>query len=169
MFTVMESSFSSWRRHQIPTAAASRLQPRQGLVLLREQDLMPLWKLSLHGLRRQHGVGMKKMMVVDGGSGSIIWSHTFPSVLLHLTNTTGTVTTSEVQINDIWKDAFYVTRTTGMSPDGHPTSLVISKLSLRWALMEGQMVQLKETTPKIGRGELHRHFSRIKFVDSPYW
>lgn len=55
-----------------------------------------------------------------------------------------------------------------MSPEGHPTSLVVSKLSLRWALMEGQMVQLKETTPKIGRGELRRFLSRIKFVDSPY-
>lgn len=75
---------------------------------------------------------------------------------------------SSVGINDIWKDAFYVTRTTGMSPDGHPTSLVISKLSLRWALMEGQMVQLKETTPKTGRGELRRFLSRIKFVDPPY-
>lgn len=29
------------------------------------------------------------------------------------------------------------------------------------------MVQLKETTPKIGRGELRRFLSRIKFVDSP--
>ncbi|KAH0517727.1 hypothetical protein LTLLF_119240 [Microtus ochrogaster] len=175
-------------------------------------------------LQTQDGVGMKKMTVVDGGSGSIIWSHSipchmketpttsaitsdqksvflfwaealtaaspssddtpgaeppglyhlyllhpaFPSILLDLTNTTGVVTASEVGINDIWKDAFYVTRRTGMSPDGHPTSLVISKLSLRWALMEGQMVQLKETTPKIGRGELRRFLSRIKFVDSPY-
>ncbi|XP_038175894.1 protein FAM234B isoform X1 [Arvicola amphibius] len=216
---------------------------RQGLVLLRGQDLTPLWKLSLQGLRSQptpgyftddqtldfllqtqDGVGMKKMTVVDGGSGSIIWSHgipchmketpttsaitsdqksvflfwaealtaaspssddtpgaeppglyhlyllhpAFPSILLDLTNTTGIVTASEVGINDIWKDAFYVTRRTGMNPDGHPTSLVISKLSLRWALMEGQMVQLKETTPKIGRGELRRFLSRIKFVDSPY-
>lgn len=163
------------------------------------------------------------MTVVDGGSGSIVWSYSipchmrkrqpllhyfrpesvflfwaealtaaslssddssgaeppglyhlyllhpaFPSILLDLSNTTGIVTASEVGINDIWKDAFYVTRTTGMSPEGHPTSLVVSKLSLRWALMEGQMVQLKETTPKIGRGELRRFLSRIKFVDSPY-
>ncbi|XP_055466709.1 protein FAM234B [Psammomys obesus] len=216
---------------------------RQGLVLLRGQDLTPHWKLSLQGLRSQptpgyftddqtldfllqtqDGVGMKKMMVVDGGSGSIVWSHSipchmkeipttsaitsdqksvflfwaealttaslssdespgaeplglyhlyllhpaFPSILLDLSNTTGIVTASEVGINDIWKDAFYVTRTTGMSPEGHPTSLVVSKLSLRWALMEGQMVQLTETTPKIGRGELRRFLSRIKFVDSPY-
>ena len=34
--------------------------------------------------------------------------------------------------------------------------------------MEGQVVQLRETTPKIGRGELRRFLSRIKFVDSPY-
>ncbi|XP_021045700.1 protein FAM234B [Mus pahari] len=216
---------------------------RQGLVLLRGQDLTPHWKLNLPGLRSQptpgyftddqtldfllqtqDGDGMKKMTVVDGGSGSIVWSYSipchmketpttsaitsdqksvflfwaealtaaslssddssgaeppglyhlyllhpaFPSILLDLSNTTGIVTASEVGINDIWKDAFYVTRTTGMSPEGHPTSLVVSKLSLRWALMEGQMVQLKETTPKIGRGELRRFLSRIKFVDSPY-
>ncbi|XP_052031091.1 protein FAM234B isoform X1 [Apodemus sylvaticus] len=216
---------------------------RQGLVLLRGQDLTPHWKLNLQGLRSQptpgyftddqtldfllqtqDGLGMIKMMVVDGGSGSIVWSHSipchmketpttsaitsdqksvflfwaealtatslssddssgaeppglyhlyllhpaFPSILLDLSNTTGIVTASEVGINDIWKDAFYVTRTTGMSPEGHPTSLVVSKLSLRWALMEGQMVQLKDTTPKIGRGELRRFLSRIKFVDSPY-
>lgn len=216
---------------------------RQGLVLLRGQDLTPHWKLNLQGLRSQptpgyftddqtldfllqtqDGVGMKKMTVVDGSSGSIVWSYSvpchmketpttsaitsdqksvflfwaealtaaslssddssgaeppglyhlyllhpaFPSVLLDLSNTTGIVTAAEVGVNDIWKDAFYVTRTTGMSPEGHTTSLVVSKLSLRWGLMEGQMVQLKETTPKIGRGELRRFLSRIKFVDSPY-
>lgn len=75
---------------------------------------------------------------------------------------------SSVGINDLWKDAFYVTRTTGPSSEGHPAPLVVSKLSLRWAMMEGQVVQLKESTPKIGRGELRRFFSRIKFVDSPY-
>lgn len=216
---------------------------RQGLVLLRGQDLTPHWKLNLQGLRSQptpgyftddqtldfllqtqDGVGMKKMTVVDGSSGSIVWSYSvpchmketpttsaitsdqksvflfwaealtaaslssddssgaeppslyhlyllhpaFPSVLLDLSNATGIVTAAEVGVNDIWKDAFYVTRTTGMSPEGHTTSLVVSKLSLRWGLMEGQMVQLKETTPKIGRGELRRFLSRIKFVDSPY-
>ncbi|XP_036107202.1 protein FAM234B isoform X2 [Molossus molossus] len=174
-------------------------------------------------LQIQDGVGMKKMMVVDGNSGSVVWSYSapchmerspttsavtsdqksvflfwaeglsatppnsdvilgteppglhhlyllhpaFPSILLDLANATGTVTASEVGINDLWKDAFYVTRTTGPSSRGHPAPLVVSKLSLRWALMEGQMVQLKETTPKIGRGELRRFLSRIKFVDSP--
>ncbi|KAM7115350.1 protein FAM234B isoform 4-T4 [Molossus nigricans] len=174
-------------------------------------------------LQIQDGVGMKKMMVVDGNSGSVVWSYSapchmerspttsavtsdqksvflfwaeglsatppnsdvilgteppglhhlyllhpaFPSILLDLANATGTVTASEVGINDLWKDAFYVTRTTGPSSRGHPAPLVVSKLSLRWALMEGQMVQIKETTPKIGRGELRRFLSRIKFVDSP--
>ncbi|XP_036312365.1 protein FAM234B [Pipistrellus kuhlii] len=215
---------------------------RQALVLLRGQNLTPHWTLSLPGLpsqptpgyftddqtldfllQIQDGVGMKKMMVVDGDSGSVIWNYTapshlkrtpttsavtsdqksvflfwaeglpaapsnsdvllgteppslyhlyllhpaFPSILLDLANATGTVTAAEVGINDIWKDAFYVTRTTGPSSRGHPAPLVVSKLSLRWALMEGQMVQLKETTPKIGRGELRRFLSRIKFVDSP--
>ncbi|CAO2598226.1 Protein FAM234B [Lemmus lemmus] len=112
---------------------------------------------------------MKKMMAVDGGSGSpchlketpttsainsdqksvfLFWAEAlaaaslnsddipgveppgfyhlylihpaFPSILLDLTNTTGIVTTSVVEINDIRKDAFYVTRTKGMSPDDTP-------------------------------------------------
>ncbi|XP_016052932.1 PREDICTED: protein FAM234B [Miniopterus natalensis] len=215
---------------------------RQALVLLRGQNLTPHWTLRLQDLHSQptpgyftddqtldfllqiqDGVGMKKVMVVDGLSGSVIWSYSvpchmkrtpttsavtsdrksvflfwaeglpaappdsdvtlgmeppslhhlyllhpaFPSILLDLANATGTVTASEVGINDLWKDAFYVTRTTGPSSKGHPAPLVVSKLSLRWALMEGQMVQLKETSPKIGRGELRRFLSRIKFVDSP--
>ncbi|VFV17566.1 uncharacterized protein LYPA_23C013549 [Lynx pardinus] len=216
---------------------------RQGLVLLRGQNLTPSWTLSLQGLHSQptpgyftddqtldfllqiqDGVGMKKMMVVDGDSGSVTWTYNapchmketpttsavtsdqksvflfwaegmstvspssdaipgtgppslhhlyllhpaFPSLLLDLANATGTVTASEVGINDLWKDAFYVTRTTGPSSEGHPAPLVVSKLSLRWALMEGQVVQLEDTTPKIGRGELRRFLSRIKFVDLPY-
>ncbi|XP_064447611.1 protein FAM234B isoform X1 [Mirounga angustirostris] len=216
---------------------------RQGLILLRGQNLTPSWTLSLQGLHSQptsgyftddqtldfllqiqDGVGMKKMMVVDGDSGSITWSYSapchmketpttsavtsdqksvflfwaegmsaaspssdvipgtgppslhhlyllhpaFPSILLDLANATGMVTASEVGINDLWKDAFYVTRTTGPSSEGHPAALVVSKLSLRWALMEGQVVQLEDTTPKIGRGELRRFLSRIKFVDPPH-
>ncbi|XP_006888536.1 PREDICTED: uncharacterized protein KIAA1467 homolog [Elephantulus edwardii] len=217
---------------------------RQGLVLLRGQDLTSYWTLNLQGLHSQPTpgyftddqtldfllqvqdglTGMKKMMVVDGSSGSVTWSYSipchmketptnsavtsdqksvflfwaeglpaaspksdslsgteppslyhlyllhpaFPTILLDLANTTDTVTASQVGINDLWKDAFYVTRMTGQSSEGHPAALVVSKLSLRWALMEGQMVQLKETTPKIGRGELRRFLSRIKFVDSPY-
>uniref|UniRef100_A0A8C0JYS9 Family with sequence similarity 234 member B n=1 Tax=Canis lupus dingo TaxID=286419 RepID=A0A8C0JYS9_CANLU len=216
---------------------------RQGLVLLRGQNLTRSWTLSLHSLHSQptpgyftddqtldfflqiqDGVGMKKMMVVDGDLGSITWSYSvpchmketpttsavtsdqksvflfwaegmstvspssdvipgtgppslhhlyllhpaFPSILLDLANATGTVTASEVGINDLWKDAFYVTRTTGPSSEGHPAPLVVSKLSLRWALMEGQVVELEDTTPKIGRGELRRFLSRIKFVDPPH-
>lgn len=34
--------------------------------------------------------------------------------------------------------------------------------------MEGQVVELEDTTPKIGRGELRRFLSRIKFVDPPH-
>nr|XP_045366216.1 protein FAM234B isoform X2 [Camelus bactrianus] len=175
-------------------------------------------------LQIPNGVGMKKVMVVDGDSGLVTWSYSvschgketpttsaatvdqksvflfwaeglsaaspssdgilgteppslhhlyllhpaFPSILLDLANATGTVTASEVGINDLWKDAFYVTRTTGPSSEGRPAPLVVSKLSLRRALMEGQVVQLKETTPKTGRGELRRFLSRIKFVDSPF-
>lgn len=207
----------------------------QGLVLLRGQNLTPHWALRLQGLfsqptpgyftddqtldfllQVQDGAGMKKMLVVDGDSGSEVWSvsvpchlretpttsamtsdkksvflfwaqalptagttstaepptlyhlyllhPTFPSILLDLANTTGTVTASEVGINDLWKDAFYVTRTTGPSSE----ALLVSKLSLRWALMEGQVVALREASPRVGRGELRRFLSRIKFVDSPY-
>uniref|UniRef100_A0A8C2NBA9 FAM234A/B beta-propeller domain-containing protein n=1 Tax=Capra hircus TaxID=9925 RepID=A0A8C2NBA9_CAPHI len=215
---------------------------RQGLVLLRGQNLTPSWVLGLQGpfsrcptpciavpcgfsvsmCFLKSLAGERLVMVVDGDSGLVTWSYsipchmketpatsaatveqksvflfwaeglsaaspnpdvvlgtgppslhhlyllhpTFPSILLDLANATGTVTASEVGINDLWKDAFYVTRTTGS--EGHPAPLVVSKLSLRWALMEGQMVQLEETTPKIGRGELRRFLSRIKFVDSPY-
>eukprot|EP00069_Balaena_mysticetus_P016613 bmy_01974T0 len=230
---------------KVPDSNSSKLliTTRRGLVLLQGQNLTPSWTLSLQGLRSQptpgyftddetldfllqipNGVGMKKVMVVDGASGLVAWSYSipchmeetpatsaaavdqksvflfwaeglsaaspnpdvvpgteppslhhlyllhpaFPSILLDLANATGTVTASEVGINDLWKDAFYVTRTTGPSSEGHPAPLVVSKLSLRWALMEGQVVQLKETTPKIGRGELRRFLSRIKFVDSPY-
>ncbi|XP_077612569.1 protein FAM234B [Crocuta crocuta] len=216
---------------------------RQGLILLRGQNLTPSWTLSLQGLHSQptpgyftddqtldfflqiqDGVGMKKVMVVDGDSGSVTWNYrtpcrmketpatsavtsdqksvflfwaeglsavslssdaipgtgppglhhlyllhpAFPSILLDLANATGTVTASEVGINDLWKDAFYVTRTTGPSSEGHPAPLVVSKLSLRWALMEGQVVRLEDATPKIGRGELRRFLSRIKFVDLPH-
>ncbi|XP_059791327.1 protein FAM234B [Balaenoptera ricei] len=230
---------------KVPDSNSSNLliTTRQGLVLLQGQNLTPSWTLSLQGLRSQptpgyftddetldfllqipNGVGMKKVMVVDGASGLVAWSYSvpchmeetpatsaaavdqksvflfwaeglsaaspnpdvvpgteppslhhlyllhpaFPSILLDLANATGTVTASEVGINDLWKDAFYVTRTTGPSSEGHRAPLVVSKLSLRWALMEGQVVQLRETTPKIGRGELRRFLSRIKFVDSPY-
>ncbi|KAM7115351.1 protein FAM234B isoform 5-T5 [Molossus nigricans] len=162
----------------------------QVLVLLRGQNLTPYWTLRLPGLHSQptpgyftddqtldfllqiqDGVGMKKDVILGTeppGLHHLYLLHpAFPSILLDLANATGTVTASEVGINDLWKDAFYVTRTTGPSSRGHPAPLVVSKLSLRWALMEGQMVQIKETTPKIGRGELRRFLSRIKFVDSP--
>uniref|UniRef100_A0A096MPT3 Family with sequence similarity 234 member B n=1 Tax=Papio anubis TaxID=9555 RepID=A0A096MPT3_PAPAN len=164
---------------------------RQGLVLLRGQNLTPYWTLRLQGLRSQptpgyftddqtldfllqiqDGVGMKKDIILGTEPPSLhhlyLLHPVFPSILLDLANTTGTVTASEVGINDLWKDAFYVTRTTGPSSEGHPAALVVSKLSLRWALMEGQMAQLQESTPKIGRGELRRFLSRIKFVEAPY-
>ncbi|XP_048191152.1 protein FAM234B [Perognathus longimembris pacificus] len=90
----------------------------------------------------------------------------FPSILLDLANTTGIVTASAVGINDVWKDAFYVTRTAEPGPEGRPRPVVVSKLSLRWALMEGRVVPLHEAAAGVGRGELRRFLSRIKFVDS---
>ncbi|KAM8979428.1 protein FAM234B [Sarcophilus harrisii] len=213
----------------------------QGLVLLRGQDLERHWVLNLQGLcsqptlgyftndqtldfllEAQYGNGMKKVIVVDGNSGVIIWNNslpchmkesaatsvmtsdqksvflfwaeglsaspsdsdlnsepelpglhhlyllhpTFPTLLLDLANDTGTVNASAIGINDVWKDAFYVIRKTGPGSENHPRPLVVSKVNLRWALMESQVVLLKETTPKIGRGELRRFLSRIKFVSS---
>ncbi|XP_043822763.1 protein FAM234B [Dromiciops gliroides] len=214
---------------------------RQGLVLLRGQDLAHHWVLNLQGLRSQptpgyftndqtldflleaqYGDGIKKVMVVDGNSGTVIWNSslscrmkesaatsvmtsdqksvflfwaeglsaapsnsdlnseteppglhhlyllhpTFPTILLDLANDTGTVNASAIGINDVWKDAFYVIRKTGPMSENHPRPLVVSKVNLRWALMESQVVLLKETTPKIGRGELRRFLSRLKFVSS---
>ncbi|XP_054974071.1 protein FAM234B [Sorex araneus] len=212
---------------------------RQGLTLLHGQNLTPHWTLQLQGLfsqptpgyftddqtldfllQVQDGPGMKKMLVVDGDSGSEVWNAsvpchlrecpttsavtsdrksvflfwaqalpaagtpptaeppalyhlyllhpTFPSILLDLANATGTVTASKVGINDLWKDAFYVTRSTGPHAEARPAALLVSKLSLRWALMEAQAVALREAGPRVGRGELRRFLSRIKFVDSPY-
>nr|XP_020857308.1 protein FAM234B [Phascolarctos cinereus] len=214
---------------------------RQGLVFLRGQDLARHWMLNLQGLHSQptpgyftndqtldflleaqYGDGMKKVMVIDGNSGTVIWNSslschmkesaatsvmtsdqksvflfwaenqsaapsnsdlnsgtepsvlyhlyllhpTFPTILLDLANDTGNVNASAIGINDVWKDAFYVTRKTGPGSENHPRPLVVSKVNLRWALMESQVVVLKETTPKIGRGELRRFLSRLKFVSS---
>ncbi|XP_074050649.1 protein FAM234B [Macrotis lagotis] len=214
---------------------------KQGLVLLRGQDLARHWVLTLQGLHsqptpgyftndqtldflleEQYGDGMKKVMVVDGNSGVVIWNSsfschmkesaatsvltsdqksvflfwaedlsaapsnsdlnpgtvspelhhlyllhpTFPTILLDLVNDTGMVNASAIGINDVWKDAFYVIRKTEPGSENHLRSLVVSKVNLRWALMDSQVVLLKETTPKIGRGELRRFLSRLKFVSS---
>uniref|UniRef100_K7E1Y8 Family with sequence similarity 234 member B n=1 Tax=Monodelphis domestica TaxID=13616 RepID=K7E1Y8_MONDO len=69
---------------------------RQGLVLLRGQDLAHHWVLNFQGLysqptpgyftndqtldfllEAQYGDGMKKVVVVDGNSGTIIWNSSF--------------------------------------------------------------------------------------------
>ncbi|XP_062989729.1 protein FAM234B isoform X1 [Elgaria multicarinata webbii] len=94
---------------------------------------------------------------------------TFPTVLLDLSNTTGTVTASSIGINDVQKDAFYITVTTSPTSEHQPGFLSVSKLRLRWALMtQSREVPLKEADPKINRGELRRFLSRIKFIDSAH-
>ncbi|XP_020643557.2 protein FAM234B isoform X1 [Pogona vitticeps] len=91
---------------------------------------------------------------------------TFPTFLLDLSNTTGTVTASSIGINDLQKDAFYVTVTTSPTSEHQPGFLSVSKLRLRWALLtQSREVPLKETDPKISHGELRRFLSRIKFTD----
>ncbi|XP_025019165.1 protein FAM234B isoform X2 [Python bivittatus] len=91
---------------------------------------------------------------------------TFPSVLLDLSNTTDPVIASSIGINDLQKDAFYITVTTSPTSEHQPGVLSVSKLRLRWALMtQSRDIPLKDTDPKINHGELRRILSRIKFID----
>ncbi|XP_077195377.1 protein FAM234B [Paroedura picta] len=90
----------------------------------------------------------------------------FPAVLLDLSNTTGTVTASSIGINDLQKDAFYITVTTSPTSEHQPGFLSVSKLRLRWALMtQSRVVPLQEAKLRVGQGELRRLLSRIKFTD----
>ncbi|XP_067415762.1 protein FAM234B [Emydura macquarii macquarii] len=91
---------------------------------------------------------------------------TFPTLLLDLTNVTDTVTASAIGINDLQKDAFYITMTTSPTSENQPGFLSVSKLGLRWAMLtQSRMVLLMETTPKISRGEVRRFLSRLKFIN----
>ncbi|XP_013907722.1 PREDICTED: uncharacterized protein KIAA1467 homolog isoform X1 [Thamnophis sirtalis] len=91
---------------------------------------------------------------------------TFPSVLLDLSNTTDPVIASSIGINDLQKDAFYITVTRSPTSEHQPGVLSVRKLRLRWALMtQSRDVPLKDTDPKINHGELRRILSRIKFID----
>nr|XP_006110470.1 protein FAM234B isoform X1 [Pelodiscus sinensis] len=93
----------------------------------------------------------------------------FPTLLLDLTNVTDTVIASAIGINDLQKDAFYITMTTSSTSENQLGLLVVSKLGLRWAMLtQSRMVPLIETTPKISRGEVRRFLSRLKFVDFPH-
>ncbi|NXA54359.1 F234B protein, partial [Nothocercus julius] len=94
----------------------------------------------------------------------------FPTVLLDLTNATDKVIASAVGINDLQKDAFYITVTTTATSEKQPGFFSVSKLGLKWAMMtQGQMMWLKDnTTPKISRGEVRRFLARLKFVDFPH-
>uniref|UniRef100_A0A1W7RGE7 Putative KIAA1467-like protein n=1 Tax=Agkistrodon contortrix contortrix TaxID=8713 RepID=A0A1W7RGE7_AGKCO len=91
---------------------------------------------------------------------------TFPSVLLDLSNTTDPVIASSIGINDLQKDAFYITVTRSPTSEHQPGVLSVRKLRLRWALMtQSRDVPLNDTDPKINHGELRRILSRIKFID----
>ncbi|XP_019336383.1 protein FAM234B isoform X2 [Alligator mississippiensis] len=94
---------------------------------------------------------------------------TFPTVLLDLNNITDIVTASAVGINDLQKDAFYITMMRSPTAENQPGFLSVSKLRLRWATMtQSRMVLLKDTSPKISRGEVRRFLARLKFVDFPF-
>ncbi|XP_025060597.1 protein FAM234B [Alligator sinensis] len=93
----------------------------------------------------------------------------FPTVLLDLNNITDIVTASAIGINDLQKDAFYITMMRSPTAENQPGFLSVSKLGLRWAMMtQSRMVLLKDTTPKISRGEVRRFLARLKFVDFPF-
>ncbi|XP_067167315.1 protein FAM234B isoform X3 [Apteryx mantelli] len=218
---------------------------KDGLILLRGQDLEPHWILEMQNissqpvpgyfgtdktldfmLQAQTGDGKKKVVVIDGKSGLPVWNQefpwqkqdldalsvmtldkksvflfwadeaqsvlqslqpgprtehpglhhlyllhpVFPTVLLDLTNATDKVIASAVGINDLQKDAFYITVTTTATSEKQPGFFSVSKLGLKWAMMtQGRMVWLKDnTTPKISRGEVRRFLARLKFVDFPH-
>ncbi|XP_019370468.1 PREDICTED: protein FAM234B isoform X2 [Gavialis gangeticus] len=94
---------------------------------------------------------------------------TFPTVLLDLNNITDIVTASAIGINDLQKDAFYITMMRSPTAENQPGFLSVSKLGLRWAMMtQSRMVLLKDTNPKISRGEIRRFLARLKFMDFPF-
>ncbi|XP_028910312.1 protein FAM234B isoform X2 [Ornithorhynchus anatinus] len=144
---------------------------KQGVSLLHGEDLGILWTLDLPDissqptpgyftddqtpdflLQAQRGEGVKKD-VPEGGPGLqhlYLLHPAFPSVLLDLTNVTGTVTASTVGTVDVRKDAFFVTSSTAPRSAGRPGSLGIRSLSLRGALAGGRMAALPDTTPPPG-------------------
>uniref|UniRef100_F6TBY9 Family with sequence similarity 234 member B n=1 Tax=Ornithorhynchus anatinus TaxID=9258 RepID=F6TBY9_ORNAN len=106
--------------------------------------------------------GLGRSDVPEGGPGLqhlYLLHPAFPSVLLDLTNVTGTVTASTVGTVDVRKDAFFVTSSTAPRSAGRPGSLGIRSLSLRGALAGGRMAALPDTT---------RLLSRLKFVRSDH-
>ncbi|KAM6092052.1 protein FAM234B isoform 3-T3 [Theristicus caerulescens] len=165
---------------------------KEGLVLLRGQDLEPRWTLELQNITSQPVPGyfgadqtLDFMLQAQTGDGNkkqpgprperpglhhlYLLHPVFPAVLLDLTNATDKVIASAVGINDLQKDAFHITVTTTATSEKQPGFLSVSKLGLKWAMMsQGRMVWLKDTTtPKISRGEVRRFLARLKFVDFP--
>ncbi|XP_036107204.1 protein FAM234B isoform X4 [Molossus molossus] len=99
----------------------------QVLVLLRGQNLTPYWTLRLPGLHSQptpgyftddqtldfllqiqDGVGMKKMMVVDGNSGSVVWSYSAPCHM-ERSPTTSAVTSDQKSVFLFWAEGLSAT------------------------------------------------------------
>ncbi|KAJ7397235.1 protein FAM234B [Pitangus sulphuratus] len=165
---------------------------KEGLILLRGQDLEPRWTLELQNISSQPVPGyfgsdqtLDFMLQAQTGDGNkkqpgprperpglhhlYLLHPVFPTVLLDLTNATDKVIASAVGINDLQKDAFHITVTTTATSEKQPGFLSVSKLGLKWAMMsQGRMVWLKDTTtPKISRGEVRRFLARMKFVDFP--
>ncbi|XP_074758731.1 protein FAM234B isoform X2 [Athene noctua] len=165
---------------------------KEGLILLRGQDLEPRWTLELQNISSQPVPGyfsadqtLDFMLQAQTGDGNkkqpdprperpglhhlYLLHPVFPAVLLDLTNATDKVIASAVGINDLQKDAFHITVTTTSTSEKQPGFLSVNKLGLKWAMMsQGRMVWLKDsTTPKISRGEMRRFLARLKFVDFP--
>ncbi|XP_043358615.1 protein FAM234B isoform X3 [Dermochelys coriacea] len=132
---------------------------RKSVFLFWADEMQPALQNSEPGLRNKRP-GLHHLYLLHP---------TFPTILLDLTNVTDTVTASAIGINDLQKDAFYITMTTSPTSENQPGLLLVSKLSLRWAMLtQSRMVPLMETTPKISRGEMRRFLSRLKFIDFPH-
>lgn len=111
---------------------------RQGLVLLHGQNLTPHWTLRLQGLfsqptpgyftedqtldfllQIQDGPGMKKMIVVDGDSGSEVWNASVPCHLRE-TPTTSAVTSEQKSVFLFWAQTLPAA---GLTPTAEPPAL----------------------------------------------
>lgn len=213
---------------------------KHGLSLLSGQDLEPRWTLNMKNIQSDPTPGyfnedrsldfmlqvqssnrMKKVLVINGKTGTTIWNITvpwrkheskaasvltadmksiflywgeephlasngsfsgtderpcyhlyllhpnYPSVLLDLFNSTAAVTATAVAVSDPQKDAFYITVTADNAQGNFRDSyrpLAVSKLGLRWAMANSNVVSLGAVPLKIKPVEVRRILSRLKFV-----
>ncbi|XP_069508824.1 protein FAM234B isoform X2 [Ambystoma mexicanum] len=93
---------------------------------------------------------------------------TYPSVLLDIINSTASVTASAIGINDLLKDAFYVTVTAEYAPGTSRDiykPMAVNKIGLRWGMANSNVMSLGAMPSKIKPGDVRRILSRLKFVN----